>query len=232
MHKQNTNSIKNWSHDDRPREKMIDKGRSALSDAELLAILMRSGNREESAVSLAQKILKDVNNDLSLLAKLPVDKLMKYKGVGTAKALSITAALELGRRRREAKIKKSNSIKSSKDVFEFMQSIITDLEYEEFWGVFLDVKNQIILRSPISVGGVASTLVDIKKIFKIAIENNAVNIIVCHNHPSGFVDPSKNDISLTNRIKEASIILNLTFCDHLIFGRETYFSFADSGLLD
>jgi len=224
-------SIKDWAIEDRPREKMLVKGKSALSDAELLAILIRSGNSDDSALSLSQKILHDVDNSLVKLSSLSIQSLIKYKGIGGAKAITIAAALELGRRRREATVKEVKSIISSVDIYEYMQSSLTDLNYEEFWVIFLNATNKIISKTVISQGGISETLVDSKKIFKLALENNAVNIILSHNHPSGQVNPSETDITLTKKIKNGAETLDIKLLDHIIIGQSGYFSFTDEGLI-
>jgi DNA repair protein RadC len=229
MKEKRQTSIKSWAPEDRPREKMLLKGRSALSDAELLAVLMGSGNIKESALDLAKRILSDYDNDLSKLSKVSLERFMTYQGVGEAKAVSIVAALELGRRRRESKVKKVNSIVNSRDVFEYMQSVLSDLQHEEFWAIFLNVKNQIIARALIGEGGTTQTLVDPKKIFRLAMDHNAVNIIVSHNHPSGEVTPSVSDISLTDKIRDGAKLLDMKLLDHIIVGMNNYFSFADEG---
>jgi len=210
---------------------MILKGRSALSDAELLAILLGSGKIGESALDLARKILSDFKNDLNQLGTISLEKLMKYPGVGQAKAVSILSALELGRRRRESSVKKLNSFSKSTDVFEYMQSLLADLQHEEFWVIYLNVKNQIIAREQIGEGGATHTVVDPKKIFRLAVEHNAVGIIACHNHPSGSVIPSQSDIALTQKILDGAKLLDLSLLDHVIVGNNKYFSFADEGFI-
>jgi len=225
--KQNQLSIKNLAAEDRPREKMLLKGRTALSDAELLAILLRSGNKHESAVLLAQKILQDVDNELYKLGKLSVVQLTKYSGIGEAKAITIISALELGRRRREAEIKITRSITSSKDVFEYMQSVLADLDHEEFWVILLSAKANILKRQQIAEGGTTRTTVEVKKIMKFAIEHNAVSMIICHNHPSGSSKPSEADIKLTKTVKAACQIMDIALLDHVIIGHENFYSFAD-----
>jgi len=232
MNNPNSNSIKSWASDDRPREKMLQKGRTALTDAELIAILLRSGNSKESAVSLAQKILHEAGNDLSLLAGFSVEKLMKFPGIGEAKALSLVAALELGRRKIESSVKQRNSISSSKEVYEYMQSVLADLQHEEFWALFLNVKNNILSRVQIGEGGTTQTLVDPKKVFRLALEHNTVNIIVCHNHPSGGVSPSNQDIQLTKKLRDGAKLLDMSLLDHIIIGHDNYYSFADQGIMD
>jgi DNA repair protein RadC len=224
-------TIKSWALDDRPREKLIAKGKKALSDAELIAILIGSGNREESAVGLSKRILKSVNGNINELAKLSVEKLSTFKGIGEAKAISIITGLELGKRRQlEAALEKPK-ITSSKDVADLMQPIIGDLEHEEFWVLFLNNANKVVAKSQISKGGLTATIVDIRLVFKRALELASVGIIVCHNHPSGKLQPSNADKNLTQRIKEAGITLDIKLLDHLIITEKAYFSFADEGLL-
>jgi DNA repair protein RadC len=232
MTKKKLYGIKDWAPEDRPREKMMMKGRSALSDAELLAILLGSGNSKETALDLSKRILRDFDNDLNQLGKVSLEKFMQYQGVGQAKAVSIVAALELGRRRRESHIKKTNSFTSSKDVFEYMQSTLSDLQHEEFWVILLNVKNQIITKVQIGEGGTTQTIVDPKKIFRLALEHNAVNIIACHNHPSGNTTPSASDILLTKKLYNGAKLLDLSLLDHLITGDCQYYSFADESVLD
>lgn len=224
-------SIRNWAEDDRPREKLLLKGKSALSDAELIAILIGSGNRHESAVALSKRILMSVGSNLIELSKLSVADLEKFNGVGIAKALSIIAALELGRRRRESEVMERKSIHSSRDVFELMQSALIDNIYEEFWIVLLNRANKVTGKYSISEGGIAGTVADPRKIYKLALENNATGIVLCHNHPSGNVRPSDADIKLTRKLKDAGLLLDIQIIDHVIIGDEKYFSFADEGIL-
>jgi DNA repair protein RadC len=224
-------TIKSWALDDRPREKLLAKGKTALSDAELIAILIGSGNREESAVALSKRILKGVNGNINELAKLSVKKLTVFKGIGEAKAISIITALELGKRRQlEAALEKPK-IASSKDVANLMQPILGDLEHEEFWVLFLNNSNKVVSKNQISKGGLTATIVDIRLVFKSALELASVGIIVCHNHPSGKLQPSTADKQLTQKIKEAGIILDIKLLDHLIITEKAYFSFADENLL-
>jgi len=225
----NKQTIKNWSEDDRPREKFIKKGRESLSDAELLAILLSSGSKDESAVDLSKRILKDVSNNLLQLSKLDIPALTKYKGIGTVKALTIAAALELGRRRRESEVIQKKAIKCSKDAFEYMQAELSDKFYEEFWVINLNVANKIINKNQIGEGGLTQATVDVRRIFKLALENNAASIILCHNHPSGNILPSDNDIELTKKIKSGGDTLNIKVLDHVIIGEEKFYSFADEG---
>jgi DNA repair protein RadC len=223
--------IREWAEDDRPREKLLLKGRQSLSDAELIAILMGSGSRNESAVDLAKRILKESSDNLMELSKLSVQDLMKFKGVGEAKAISIIAALELGKRRRGAEAIERKKITSSKDVFEFFSSIVGDLTYETFYILLLNRANSIIRGVQISEGGISGTVADPKKIFKLALDHNATSIILCHNHPSGNVKPSQDDIALTKKIKRAGETMDISVLDHIIIGDEKYYSFADEGMM-
>jgi len=223
--------IKHWAEDDRPREKLLLKGKGILTKAELIAILIGSGNMEESAVTLAQKILSSVKNNLAELSKLSVNDLMKFKGIGTAKAISIIAALELGKRRRADDVIKKDKIKSSQDVFDILYAELSDKNYEEFWILLLDRANQVIRKVNISEGGMSGTVADPKKIYKIALDNNASSIIIAHNHPSNNLKPSTNDIELTKKIANAGKVLDISVLDHLIIGNDKYFSFADESLI-
>lgn len=223
--------IKSWAEDDRPREKLIGKGRQVLTDAELIAILIGSGNKEDTAVELSRKILASVNNNLNELGKLSISDLSKFKGIGEAKAISIIAALELGRRRRETETIKRDKITCSKDVFDIMKPIMLDLPHEEFWLLILNRSNTVIKKELISRGGVAGTVVDTKIIFKSAIENLASSIIISHNHPSGNLKPSDADIKITKSIKEAGKIMDIPLFDHLIITDKGYYSFNDEGIL-
>ena len=224
-------SIKQWNEDDRPREKLVLKGKSALSDAELIAILIGSGNREETAVDLAKRILNSVGNNLNQLAKLNVDNLCTFKGIGEAKAISIITALEVGKRRRLEKALENPLINSSKAVFNIMQPLIADLLHEEFWIIFLNNSNKIIHKQQMSKGGITGTVVDTRIIFKKAIELSAVGVILCHNHPSGKKEPSMADKNLTKKIQSAGKTLDIKVLDHLIITQNDYFSFADEGLM-
>lgn len=224
-------SIKNWSQDDQPREKLRDKGKLALSDAELVAILIGSGNREESAVALCKRILASVDNNLSELGKLSIKQLMQFKGIGEAKAISITAALELGRRRRAGEALEKKKITSSVSVFELMQPIIGDLAHEEFWIIYLNNSNKVIQKNQLSKGGITGTLVDVRLALKTALEVSATGIILAHNHPSGTLKPSEADKQITNKLKTAAQSLDIKVLDHLIITEKAYFSFADEALL-
>ncbi|MHA7865285.1 RadC family protein [Flagellimonas marinaquae] len=224
-------SIKNWADDDRPREKLVQKGSFVLSDAELIAILIGSGSREESAVELSKRILTSVDNNLNELGKLSVNQLMRFKGIGEAKAVSIAAALEVGRRRRLEDTSKIVKIQSSHDVFELLYPLIGELPHEEFWIVYLNNSNKVIHKSQLSKGGITGTLVDVRLVLKQALELGAVGIILAHNHPSGTLKPSAADKQITQKLKTASEALDIQVLDHLILAQNEYLSFADKGIL-
>ena len=224
-------SIKNWATEDRPREKMLEKGREALSDAELIAILIGSGNSSETAVDLSRRILKDVDDNLINLSQMSINELTNYNGIGEAKAVSIAAALELGRRRRFAEAAQQPKISNSKDAFEHFYMRMSDIEHEQFWIMLLNPANKVIKVTRISIGGVNGTLADPKRIFKIAIDNQATAIMLCHNHPSGNVEPSDKDKALTRNIVNGGKLLEIKILDHIIVGINNYFSFADSGMI-
>ena len=224
-------SIKNWSDDDRPREKLVQKGRSVLSDAELIAILIGSGSRNESAVELSKKILASVGNNLNELGKLSINQLQQFKGIGEAKAVSIAAALEVGRRRRGEEGRKITKISSSKNVFELLQPIMGELPHEEFWIVFLNNSNSVLQAGQLSKGGITGTLVDVRLVLKQALELGAVGLILAHNHPSGTLRPSEADKQITQKLKLASLALDIKVLDHLIITQKEYFSFADENIL-
>ncbi len=224
-------SIKNWNEDDRPREKLLLKGRTALSDAELIAIIIGSGSRSESAVALSQRIMASVKNNLNELGKLNIRDLRKFKGIGEAKAVSILAALELGRRRRSEEVLDRKKITSSNSVFDLLQPILGDLNHEEFWVVYLNNSNKVIQSIQLSKGGITGTLVDIRLALKNALQFGAVAIILAHNHPSGTLKPSQADISLTKKLQRAGDSLDIKVLDHLIITEKSYFSFADENLL-
>lgn len=223
--------ILSWAEEDRPREKLMLRGKSALTDAELIAILIGSGTRELSAVDLSKIILQSVDNNLNELARLSVNDLMKFKGVGDAKAISIVAALELGRRRKAAEAPKRPKITCSTDVYEAIRPHLSDLSHEQFWVLLLNRANEVLRPIQISIGGVAGTVADPKLIFKSAIEHLASAIILVHNHPSGNLKPSQADKDLTKKVSEAGRLLDTPVLDHLIFGDKGYFSFADEGIL-
>jgi DNA repair protein RadC len=224
-------TIKNWALNDRPREKLLQKGKLALSDAELIAILIGSGNTEESAVDLSKRILFETKNNLNLLGKLSAQQLMNYKGIGEAKAISIIAAMELGRRRRTEDALELVKIASSSTVFELLQPILGELPHEEFWILYLNNANKIIEKLPISKGGITGTLVDVRVTLKKALELGATSLILAHNHPSGNLNPSEADKQLTNKLKIAAESIDIKVLDHLIVTEKSYFSFADEGLM-
>ncbi len=224
-------TIKDWALEDRPREKLLSKGLSSLTDAELIAILIGSGIKNESAVELAKKILIAVKNNLNELGKLSVEDLMTSKGIGEARAITIIAALELGRRRKRADIMEKKKISGSKDVFDFFQPVLADLPYEEFWILLLNRSNKIIEKFKISQGGISGTVIDVRMILKNAIEKLASSIILCHNHPSGNLQPSEADKKITTKLKDAAGIMDMQVLDHLIITDSSFYSFADEGIL-
>lgn len=222
--------ITNWSEEDRPREKLMLKGKEVLSNAELIAVLIGSGSRNESAVDLGKRILSSVGN-INSLGKLSISQLMSFKGIGEAKAVTIIAALELGRRQRsEDTLQFNNKITSSKMVFEIMQPIIGELFHEEFWVIFLNNSNKIISKAQLSKGGITGTIVDVRLVFKLALENRATGLILCHNHPSGSLVPSESDKLITNKLKLAGESLDVKVLDHLIITETKYYSFVDEGI--
>lgn len=223
-------SIKYWAEDDQPREKLMLKGKAALSDAELIAILIGSGSRNESAVELSKRILGSVDNNLGALGKLSLQQLMNFKGIGEAKAVTITAAMELGRRRRDEDGVELKKITSSKAVFDIMQPIIGELPHEEFWIIYLNNSNKVIYKSQISKGGITGTVVDARLVFKTALEHNAVALILVHNHPSGVLQASEPDKQVTKQLKTAGISLDIKVLDHLIVTERGYLSFVDEGI--
>ncbi|MEZ4721229.1 MAG: DNA repair protein RadC [Flavobacteriales bacterium] len=224
-------SIKAWAEDDRPREKMIQKGRDVLTNAELIGILIGSGTREESAIDIAKRILASVENDLNKLGELSLKDLMKFKGIGEARAINIASALELGRRRKSAESSEVKKITSSKDSFDVLYPYLADLNHEQFYALLLNRNNKVIEVVRISQGGVSGTVADTKLIFKAAIDRLASSIIVAHNHPSGNLKPSRADETLTSKLKQAGELVEVTVLDHLIIAGKSYFSFADEGLL-
>ena len=225
------NTIKDWAVEDRPREKMLQKGCSALTDTELLAIIIGSGTQNESALDLAKKVLASANNNLNTLGKFSIGELIKIKGIGEVKAISIQAMFELGKRRLCAEEGERNSIRSSKQIFKYMQPKIGDLKHEEFWVIYLNKKNIILGTKLISSGGVSSTIVDPKLIATHAVSYCASGYILCHNHPSEICNPSNEDKRLTIKIIEAMNLLDCEILDHVIIGGQNYYSFCDEGLL-
>jgi len=221
--------ISDWSEEDRPREKLMLKGKEALSNAELIAILIGSGSRNESAVALSKRILSSVDS-LNALGKMSVSQLINFKGIGEAKAITIIAALELGRRRRAEDAVDLIKVTSSKKIFEMMQPIMGELAHEEFWVLFLNNSNKIISKSQLSKGGMTGTIVDVRLVFKLALENGATGLILCHNHPSGNLEPSKADKEITKKLKAAGESLDVKVLDHLIITETKYYSFVDEGI--
>ena len=224
-------SIKSLAQDDRPREKFILKGKESLSDSELLAIIMGSGNREESAVELARKILTSVENSWHRLAQLTLLELMKFKGVGEAKAISIATALEIGRRKSMQELPEYPQIKSSRDAFLILHPRLADLKKEEFWVLFLNNAGRVIHQARCSEGGYTGALVDIRVICRMALEYYATGIIIAHNHPSGILVPSSEDQDITRKINEATKTLDIQLLDHIIITASDYYSFSDHRLL-
>ncbi|MFO7658326.1 MAG: DNA repair protein RadC [Bacteroidales bacterium] len=222
-------SIKKWAVEDRPREKLLAKGIQALSDTELLAIILRNGTIELTAVELARQLLQHSGNNLNNLGKLTVKELTKFKGIGEAKAITIVAALELGKRRKLAEITDKPSVKSSRDVYDIFHPLLADLPYEEFWILLLNRSNRVVSKIKISQGGVAGTVIDNRLILKTAIENLASSIILCHNHPSGNLNPSEADTDITKKLKVAAEYMDIKLLDHIIVSDHAYFSFADEG---
>lgn len=223
--------IQQLSEEDRPREKLMLKGKAALSDAELIAILIGSGSTEQSAVDLARSILQSVDYNLNELAKRSVKDLERFKGIGEAKAISIVSALELGRRRKETEQLRRPKITASADVYTLMQEHLLDLPHEEFWVILLNRANEVLRKLQMSSGGLSGTVADVRMIFKSALEHHAHALILVHNHPSGNRKPSEADLKLTKNLKEAGKILEVPVLDHVIFAEHSYFSFADEGIL-
>jgi len=224
-------SIKNWADDDRPREKLVQKGSFALSDAELIAILIRSGSQNESAVELAKRILATADNNLNTLGKFSINQLIRFKGMGEAKAVSIAAALEIGRRRRLNGPQRLEEITNSRAAYEVLFPLIGELPHEEFWILYLNNSNKIIHKAQLSKGGITGTLVDTRLVFKPALEMGAVGMILAHNHPSGALQPSVADKQITSKLKNAAQSLEINILDHIIVAQDRYFSFSDKGIL-
>lgn len=224
-------NIKEWAVADRPREKLFANGPRAMTDAELIAILIGSGNLNETAVELSRRILGSANHSIDELGRKSISDLMAFKGIGEAKAISIVAAMELGKRRKEADVFTKNQISGSKDAFDYFQPLLGDLPHEEFWVMVLDRANKIKDSYMISQGGISGTVIDVRMIMKPALEKLASSIIVCHNHPSGTLQASSADLKITNKICEAGKILEIPVLDHIIIGHNRYLSFADEGML-
>jgi DNA repair protein RadC len=225
-------SIKKWAEEDRPREKLMLKGVSALSDSELLAILIGSGNDKESAVELSKRILHKADNNLNKLSRFSVNDLVRnFRGIGPAKAITIVAALELGRRRRSEEPVKRDKITSSNDAFIVLYPLLADLNHEETWALLLDRSNKVVSTLQVSRGGISGTVVDIRLILREAINHYASSIVLGHNHPSGNCTPSAQDTAISKKLKEAAKWMDITLLDHIIVCGETYYSFADNGII-
>ncbi|MBK9730593.1 MAG: DNA repair protein RadC [Chitinophagaceae bacterium] len=225
--------IKSWAEEDRPREKLLLKGKHTLTESELIAILLRTGTREKTAVDISMELLKRTNNDLAALGKLTVHDFLNLgiSGIGETKAITIVAALELGRRRQLSAVKEKDKITSSRDAFDILYPKMADFRYEEFWILLLNRANKVIGVERISEGGLTGTVADPRKIFNVAIKADATSVILCHNHPSGNLHPSQADIELTKKMKEAGKVLEILVFDHLIIGDAKYYSFADEGMM-
>jgi DNA repair protein RadC len=224
-------SIKEWAVEDRPREKMLTKGIRSLSEAELIAILIGSGNLDESAVEVSRRILASVNNNLNELGKKTINDLKKFKGIGEVKAITIMAALELGRRRKESEPDEKPKVVTSSDAAAIFKPLLSDLPHEEFWVLLLNRNNLVIDKLMVSQGGLSGTIIDVRIILKMALDKLACSIILCHNHPSGNLMPSEADKEITRKIKEAGKHMDIPVLDHLIIGNDAYFSFADEGII-
>ncbi|WP_319479551.1 DNA repair protein RadC [uncultured Draconibacterium sp.] len=225
-------NIKDWAVEDRPREKLLSKGPRSLTDAELIAILIGSGNIEETAVELSRRILASADNNLNELGRKSIEFLIKFQGIGEAKAVTIAAALELGKRRKEADVFNKKQITSSKDAAEYFQPMLGDLNHEEFWILLLNRGNRIIDSFMVSQGGISGTVIDVRLILKNALDKMASAIILCHNHPSGTMQASNADLNITRKIKNAAEIMDITVLDHIIIGQNSYLSLADEGMLN
>ena len=231
MSENNRLSIKQWKEDDRPREKLLLKGRSSLTDVELLAILIGSGTRDQSAVELARQLMQLNENKLDVLAKRGVKELCRVKGIGTARAINIISAMELSRRRSFSDLARQDVIRSSEDVYTLMKPEMLDLKAEQFWVILLNRRNGVLRKLPVSSGGITGTVVDPRIIFKEALDHYACSLILVHNHPSGNIKPSNEDISLTRSLKKAGEVIEIQVLDHIIFSNSRYFSFADEGMM-
>ena len=223
--------IRDWALEDRPREKLLSKGITSLSNAELIAILIRSGGPETSAVELARQVLRASENNLQELGKRSVNDLLKHNGIGPVKAISIVAALELGRRRKHSELKEKVRISGSRDVYSLFHPMISDLSHEEFWVLILNRSNKVIDKTRISQGGISGTVIDVRLILKNALDRLASSLILCHNHPSGNLKPSESDINITRKISEASRTMDIQLLDHIIIADNSYFSFSDEGMI-
>ncbi|HEY5510231.1 MAG TPA: DNA repair protein RadC [Prolixibacteraceae bacterium] len=231
MSQYNKVGIKTWAVEDRPREKMISRGISSLTDAELIAILISSGNSNESAVELSRRIMESNHHNLHELGKLNCDELKRFRGIGPAKAITLLAAMEIGRRRNQSEALEKDQIKGSRDASNYMRPVIGDLSHEEFWVIFLNRHNKVIEKQKLSQGGMTGTVIDVRLVLKLALEKHATSLIFCHNHPSGNLEPSDADKKITRQLKEAGALMEIPVVDHLIVTQSGFFSFADEGLL-
>jgi len=223
--------IKSWAVEERPREKLLIRGISALTDGELIAILISSGNSNETAVELSRRILETVHFNLHELGKLNSDELQRFRGIGEAKAVTLIAAMELGRRRNQSEALENGQVKGSKDAANFLRPEIGDLAHEEFWVLFLNRQNKVVDKQRLSQGGMTGTVIDVRMVLKLALEKHATSLIFGHNHPSGNLEPSDADKKITHQLKEAAALMEIPVIDHLIVTQAGYFSFADEGLL-
>jgi DNA repair protein RadC len=223
--------IKAWAVEDRPREKLVSRGISSLTDGELIAILISSGNSKESAVELSRRIMDSIHHNLHELGKLNCDELKRFRGIGQAKAVTLIAAMELGRRRNQSEALENEQIKGSKDAANYLRPEIGDLSHEEFWVVFLNRQNKVIGKQKLSQGGMTGTVIDVRLVLKLALEKHATSLIFCHNHPSGNLEPSDADKKITRQLKEAAALMEIPVIDHLIVTQSGFFSFADEGML-
>lgn len=224
-------SIKKWAEDDRPREKLIEKGKNSLSNAELMAILIRSGSQYESAVDLSKRILAEADHNWNELARFSVDDLCRFKGIGPAKAISIVTALELGRRRQAQKLSKKPKIQHAKETFLLMHPLIGDLQHEEFWMLYLNSYQRLIHKEQLSKGGINYTSIDLRLAFRKGLEKGAVLAIACHNHPAGNLKPSKADCKLTEEMKKLATLAKIQLFDHIIITQKSFYSFLEKGTL-
>lgn len=231
MEEKTSLAITQWAEEDRPREKLQLKGKGALSDAELLAIILGSGSGDESAVDLAKRLLRSVNNNLIELGKLDIETLKRFKGIGDAKAISVIAAMELGRRRQAENVLQQAIVKTSVQAYEVLLPYLADLPYEVFMILLLNRRNQLMKAVQISTGGVSGTIVDVRIILKEAIQNLSSGIVLAHNHPSGSLQPSNEDLKITRKLKEGCKLMDILLIDHIIVGNQRYYSFADNGVL-
>lgn len=223
--------IKTWAVEDRPREKMMSKGIFSLTDTELIAILISSGNSKESAVELSRRIMESARHNLHELGKLNCDELKKFRGIGQVKAITLLAAMELGRRRNQSEALEKEQIKGSKDAANYLRPTLGDLSWEEFWVVFLNRQNKVIEKQKLSQGGISGTVIDVRLVLKLALEKHATSLIFCHNHPSGNLEPSDADRKITKQLKDAAAVMEIPVIDHIIITQSGFFSFADEGLL-